>query len=198
MKTKTFNLNFLRSYYKPDELPDEEFFEFLKYSPDTLFTDTAKTRILRWRKELHSEDKDVFSKAQDNLRRIGSALAFKGRGKPLSELKENRGAIVLCRYVCFKKIKEANIQNFRSNENKRQKLKELFRKDTLKELGDLKDLQPFPKNAAELADTITAMLFKKTSSTVKQYCKGMTSYREFKNRIEDKEYLLKLEKALFQ
>lgn len=143
---------------------DEDFFKYISEAPLWLASNFALEKIRRWQKEMYDNNKGKAWKAQNNLQRIGDALAFKGHNRPKTIY-----AHVACeRKKIYAIVKGMNIlKKLRNVSNKWLTLEEVFDGNIINALKR----KNIPSTYNELADCITAQYFGLTPSTVKQYCK---------------------------
>lgn len=64
------------------EVPDEDFFDLLRYDPVILGSRFGQEKISRWRGEMYDDDGIVSYNAESKLKRISPELARKGTDSP--------------------------------------------------------------------------------------------------------------------
>jgi len=143
------------------EVSDNTFFNLLKNEPIFLGFHFAQQKIRRWQEELHDSDKAY--KAQENLKKIGSILSFKGWDKP----RTSETWIALERHKILNKLNVKRISKLRSIANKKMILRELF-----PEHVDIIDsLDSIPTTNIKLANLLTAKIFGLKPKVIEAYLK---------------------------
>lgn len=145
--------------YPASKISDDDFFELIKLEPRLLWSRFAFEKIMRWREEMHDKNKDKAYEAQENLKKIGTSLAFKGHNRGLRIVE----AVALERDKVYLAIKELGISRKRSDGMKKIELRKIF--------DGIDSLENIPATDKELANLITSRMFNLTPETVKKYCK---------------------------
>jgi hypothetical protein len=154
-----------------NKISDDKFLELLKDDYELLFTPLAKSKIDKWQKEKRSVDRLQAEKSQNNLRRIGEAIAHKGHqrpGVPWVLVAKTRDE-VLAYLKNEMKIQDQPLQNWRTF------LEEGFGQSLVNELigeweGDEK-LFFMGIGLAQLADAITGVMYELSPEVVIKYRK---------------------------
>lgn len=161
----------INKHIKPFALQsDALFFNILGIYPFIISAPFTLKKVLQWRKELQSNDKDVSYKAKENLKRIGTTLAFKGWAK---KPKYDKETLKISRQIFLKWLKRGEILKCRNKYHAKMKLKELLTLFLGRQPIGI-DISQFPTRYAELANVIVAQISGFSPTTVARYCKGKT------------------------
>lgn len=144
-----------------DEVDDESFFVFIGGDAEWLSFPFAIDKIKGWQELLFSQNREESFRAQENLKRIGRVLAFKGWDKDGVDAK----VVADRRDQVFKVLREKGIGNIRSWGHKTILLKEVFGSETIDRINIL------PRQNYKLADAITGALMGLSTETVRNKCK---------------------------